>query len=476
MNFIRWFVRTVLCAAAAAGFLLVPACQPSLPLLEKVKQQGELVVATQLGPTMYYQELDRTTGFEFELAQTFADFLGVKLTVQTYSDLGELLEDVRQGKVHMAAAGLTVTPERSKNLRFSSPYQQVTQELVYHSDQSSPKTITDIIGKKLVVIANSSHSENLHRLKSDHPDLKWEEKHNVTALSLLNMVNDGQADYVVMDSNVFQAYRDVFPELRSAITLTDPEPLAWAFSATEDGSLFTMAELFFNQVNETGELEDLLVRFFGHREFDYVGARTFLAHLDSRLVRYEEEFKAHGKELDVDWRLLAAIAYQESLWNPNAISPTGVRGIMMLTRRTAKEMGVTNRRDAMQSIEGGARYFKKLYKRLPEQITEPHRTWFALAAYNVGYGHLMDARMLTRKEGQNPNDWFAVREHLPRLLHREVFSKTRHGYARSGAQSVIYVRNIRRYYDALVWATERDHHRYTPAPQNLVAMRDGLVH
>ena len=456
--------------------MLIPACQPSLPLLEKVKQQGELVVATQLGPTMYYQELDRTTGFEYELAKAFADFLGVKLTIRTYSDLGEMLNDVRHGKIHIAAAGLTITPERSKNLRFSSPYQQVTQELVYHSDQKPPRSIEALYDKKLVVIANSSHSENLQQMKLEYPKLNWEAKSNVSALALLNMVNDGQADYVVMDSNVFLAYRDVFPELRRAMTLTDPEPLAWAFSAVEDGSLFTMAELFFNQVNESGELEELLVRFFGHREFDYVGARTFLAHLDSRLVRYEDEFKSQAKDLDIDWRLLAAIGYQESLWNPNAISPTGVRGMMMLTRRTAKEMGVSNRRDPIQSIEGGARYFKKLYQRLPKQIAEPHRTWFALAAYNVGYGHLMDARVLARKEGLDPNDWFVVRKQLPRLLKREVYSKTRHGYARAGAQSVIYVRNIRRYYEALVWATERDNHRYTPTPQNLVAMRDGLVH
>ena len=244
MPIFRWFIRTVLCAAAAAGFLLIPACQPSLPLLEKVKQQGELVVATQLGPTMYYQELDRTTGFEYELAKAFADFLGVKLTIRTYSDLGEMLNDVRHGKIHIAAAGLTITPERSKNLRFSSPYQQVTQELVYHSDQKPPRTIEALYDKKLVVIANSSHSENLQQMKLEHPKLNWEAKSNVSALALLNMVNDGQADYVVMDSNVFLAYRDVFPELRRAMTLTDPEPLAWAFSAVEDGSLFTMAELF----------------------------------------------------------------------------------------------------------------------------------------------------------------------------------------------------------------------------------------
>ena len=463
-------------AALAAGFLLVPACQPNLPLLEQVQQSGELIVATQEGPTTYYQEMDRETGFEFELAKAYADFLGVKLKIRTYSDLGDLLSAVRRGEVHMAAAGLTVTPQRSRDFRFSSPYQQITQQLIYRSNQSSPKTVEDLAGKKLVVIANSSHSENLVRLQQQHPELTWEEKHNSSALALLNMVNDGQADYAVLDSNVFNTYRSVFPELRSSFELKDPEPLAWAFSGNADASLFTSAELFFNEVNESGALEELRIRFFGHREFDYVGARTFLAHLDSRLVKYEESFKTVAKELNMDWRLLAAIGYQESLWNPNAISPTGVRGLMMLTLRTAKEMGVTNRRDAEQSILGGAHYFNKLYKRLPESIAEPNRTWFALAAYNVGYGHLMDARRLAKQDGLDPNNWFDVREKLPLLLQREVYTQTRHGRARSGAQSVVYVRNIRRYYEALVWATERDYHRYTPTPQSVVAMRGSLVH
>lgn len=473
---IKWLIRTTVFAVTAVGFLLTPACQPALPLLERVKQQGELIVATRSGPTTYYQELDRETGFEFELAQRFADFLGVKLVLKTYPDLGELLQDVEAGKVHLAAAGLTVTAERSHRFRFSSPYQQITQQLVYHPGAVRPRDFADLQGKKILVIANSSHVENLKQLRKTWPDLIWEEKANASSLSLLNLVNDHQADYAVMDSNVFSSYRDIFPELRSAFDLKEPEPLAWAFSATEDGSLFTMSELFFSQANESGLLEDLRERFVGHREFDYVGARTFLSHLDSRLIHFQDEYQLSAKELGVDWRLLAAIGYQESLWNPNAISPTGVRGIMMLTRRTAKEMGITNRRDAIQSIRGGSRYFLKLYKRLPSQITEPSRTWFALAAYNVGYGHLMDARRLTKLAGENQNNWFAVRERLPLLLQEEYFSQTRHGFARSGGQAVVYVRNVRRYYDALVWATEREQDRYTPAPQNVVAMTQGIVH
>ena len=475
MSIIRKLTRTATQGLMAAGLILAPACQPAPPLLDQVKQQGELVVATQVGPTTYFHELDQATGFEYELARAFANYLHVKLRIVTYTDLGKLLHDVQTGKVQMAAAGLTVTPERSHLFRFSSPYQQITQELVYKSGSQKPADLDDLNNLRLVVLANSSHAENLKRLQRNHPDLHWREERDATALDLLQQVNQGKADVAVVDSDVFNSYRNLFPELRKAFDISGPEPLAWAFSASQDASLFTMAELFLSQETETGDLEDLQERFFGHREFDYVGARTFLDHLDSRLSQYESYFKEAGREVGMDWRLLAAIGYQESLWNPNAISPTGVRGLMMLTRRTANEMGVSNRRNAEQSILAGARYFRKLYDRLPDDIKEPQRTWFALAAYNVGFGHLMDARRLTLQAGEDPDKWSDVRLRLPQLQQEAFFSRTRHGYARSGAQSVVYVHNIRRYYDDLVWATKRDDRRYVPVPQSLVALRDGLV-
>lgn len=476
MSIIRWLKQMMVYGVVAGSFILTPACQPTPPLLDQVKQQGELVVATRTGPTTYYRELDRETGFEYELARSFAAFLDVKLRIVPYDDLGTLLEDVRRGKVHLAAAGLAITPERSAQFRFSSPHQQISQELVYRLGSDKPASIEDLYQRRIVVLANSSHSEHLRHLQKKHPNLQWEAVPNATALHLLQQVNEGKADLAVVDSNVFLSYRNLFPELRKAFDIKGPEPLAWAFSAQQDPSLLTMAELFFSQENESGALEEMRLRFFGHRDFDYVGARAFLTHMDSRLTQYEDDFRMVAREVNLDWRLLAAIGYQESLWNPNAISPTGVRGLMQLTRLTASEMGISDRRDPIQSIWAGARYFRKLFDRLPEDISEPHRTWFALSAYNVGYGHLMDARRLARGAGRNPNDWFVVREYLPLLLQPEYYSRTRHGYARAGAESVVYVRNIRRYYDALVWATEREDIRHVPAPQNLLAFNGGLVH
>ncbi len=475
MNSVLSVIRHVSPGLMALLLLLTPACQPELPLLEQIRQSGELVVATRVGPTTYYNELDHETGFEYELAKGFADYLGVKLRLVTFEDYRTMFQALEEGKVHCVAAGVSVSEQHSNRYRFTRPYQFVSQQLIYRRGTPKPQSLKALSGK-LVVASDSSHNETLAALQAQYPDLNWEAFPNISPMRLLSLVHQGEADYTIVDSNVFAIYQEIFPELRAGFNIKSSKPLAWALQKNQDSSLYFAAELFFERINEDGTLEELQERFFGHREFDYVGARTFLRHMDSRLPRYANKFKEAAQQLELDWRLLAAIAYQESLWNPGAISPTGVRGIMMLTRRTAKEMGVKNRHNASQSIAGGSRYFKKLYDRLPNNITEPNRTWFALAAYNAGYGHLMDARTLTAMQGGDPNDWFDVKQRLPLLKKRKYYKLVKYGYARGGAQAVHYVQNVRKYYDALVWATEHRNEQYQPLPQNTVAQHAELVH
>ena len=146
------------------------------------------------------------------------------------------------------------------------------------------------------------------------------------------------------------------------------------------------------------------------------------------------------------------MGYQESQWDPDAVSPTGVRGLMMLTEDTANFLDVNDRDDPTQSIFGGALYYSQLFAQLPESIKDPDRGWMALAAYNIGLGHLLDARMLTQEVGGNPNHWLEVRNSLPLLTQARWYSRTRHGYAR-GYETVNYVGNVRNYYDMLTWIT-----------------------
>jgi membrane-bound lytic murein transglycosylase F len=245
-----------------------------------------------------------------------------------------------------------------------------------------------------------------------------------------------------------------FPNVRVAFDLGDGRDQRWAVALGEDNSLLNEINTFLDKMQKNGMLQRLKDRYYGHVDvLGYVGAYTFAQHLQERLPKYEKHFQAAAKQEQVDWRLLAAIGYQESLWQPAVTSKTGVRGLMMLTQSTAQAMGVSNRLDAKQSIQGGAKYFAYVKEQLDDSIQEPDRTWLALASYNIGTGHLDDARKMAENEGLNPNKWLDVKKMLPRLSQKKWYSKTRYGYARGG-EPVSFVANIRRYYDILTWVTQ----------------------
>lgn len=174
----------------------------------------------------------------------------------------------------------------------------------------------------------------------------------------------------------------------------------------------------------------------------------FRRHMETRLPQYRRQFEGVAKAYNISWTLLAAQAYQESRWDPHAVSPTGVRGIMMLTRDTASSLGIQNREDPTKSIVGGARYFRDLEKRLPRHIGKTDRISIALAAYNVGMGHIKDAQILASRMGKNPNSWDDLKTMLPLLAQKPYYETLRYGYAR-GWEPVRYVKRIRAYHALL---------------------------
>ncbi|MFV1985358.1 MAG: membrane-bound lytic murein transglycosylase MltF [Thiohalomonadales bacterium] len=429
------------------------ACTPNSTILEQVQHSGELRVLTLNAATSYYNAPNGPTGLEYELTKKFAEYLGVKLKLHTPDTLNDILNDISRGNAHIAAAGLTITKEREKHVKFSIPYQYITQQLIYKSGNTRPKNIFDTNGH-LEVIANSSHVERLLKLKEQNQNLQWYESKDEDALELMHLVSEELIDYTIGDSNEIALNMRFYPAIRVAFNVSKPQPLAWAFPISSDNSLFNEANKFIQALQKSGELASIIRRNYGHvANYDYTGTKTFLNHVTKRLPRYKNIFETAALNNNLDWRLLAAVAYQESHWNQHAVSPTGVRGIMMLTRATAKHLGVQKRTDPNQSIDGGARYIRKLLDKIPSDITEPDRTWMALASYNVGYGHLRDAQIITKKRGGNPNKWNDVKENLPLLRKRRWYKKTRYGYAR-GSEPVHYVENIRSYYDILAWHQE----------------------
>lgn len=425
-------------------------------LLEKIKEDGELIVLTRNNPTTYYQGPEGPAGLEYDLVKLFADDLGVSLNIQTPDSLSELLERIKDGSAHIAAAGLTVTEEREKELRFSPGYQEITEQLIYNINHRRPKDLTEVSDGILEVVANSSHNERLLYLKNVIKDLQWKQNHELESSELLQLVADDVIDYTVADSNEVQLNKRFLLNIRAAFDIGTPQTLAWALQKSYDNSLYLATVKFFEKIKANGVLNQLIERSYGHVEdFDYVGTVLFKRHVAKRLPEFIELFKEHAEKHDIDWRLLAAMSYQESHWKPNARSPTGVRGIMMLTKATAKQMGIKNRLSAEGSIRGGAKYYAQMRKRINEEVAFPDRDWMALAAYNVGLYHLRDAQKITRQLGKDPNKWSDVKHSLPLLAKRKWYKNTAYGYAR-GWEPVQYVENIRSYYDILVWLDEGD--------------------
>lgn len=425
----------------------------TLSQLDRVRQEGVLRMITLTGPTTYYENARGPTGYEYLLAKAFADHLEVKLEVTLMESITGILSSVGTPKGHFAAAGLSVTPRRQERTLFSEPYSHVTQKVIYRAGTARPNSIPDLLGSELLAVAGSAHAERLVELKHLYPDLSWREHPTAEVLELMEMVHNGEAEFVVVDSHDYLINRSLFPNAREAFVLSEPQALAWAFPKRRDRSLLKAANRFLREFRDSGQLARLEEQFHGHTErFSAYGSGVFIQHLNTRLPQYLELFQATAADLGLDWHLLAAMAYQESHWDPVAVSPTGVVGLMMLTRAAASEVNVTDRRDPEQSIVGGAQYFLYTYNRIPDRIQEPDRTWLALAAYNIGYGHLEDARVLTERHGGNPDLWEDVKTHLPLLQRRAHYSTVRYGYAR-GWEAVHYVENIRHYRSILQWKT-----------------------
>jgi len=438
-----------------ASFLLVLCfmlfgCQPrdNHASLQRILERGYVTVGTLYGATSYYLEANGPSGFEYDLAKKYADSLGVKLVVVPSYHIEDLFPKLDSGEVDFLAANLSVTPKRRKNYLFAPSYDHVSQKLVFKQGNKRPRKLEDLKGT-LMVTTGTSHAENLEYLKQTYNDLTWQETIDLDSEELLIKILSDEIDYTVIDSNALAISRRYYPEISIGFTIKKPQPLAWMLTKQQDNSILASLVEFFGQVHHDGTILALDDKYYGHIEqFDYVDTRMFIKAVENKLPKYKAIFEKHGQE--IDWRLLAAISYQESHWNPLARSHTGVRGMMMLTLPTAKQMGINSRLDAEQSIRGGAKYFKQMIERMPDRIPSPDRLWFALASYNIGLGHLNDARKITRAQGGDPDRWVEVKPRLPLLKQKKYYKQTKYGYAR-GDESVNYVENIRRYYDTLEW-------------------------
>lgn len=414
------------------------------------EETGVLEVATRNGATTYY--LDRhqnPIGPEFSLVSRFAESKGWTVNWTMHDSTAEVLKALKSGNTHLAAAGLTHLPSRTERFTRGPAHTEITEQLVCHRDmRPMPRTPESMPEVGISVTADSSYVETLNKLASEHEGITFTEDDSRTTEVLLSEVAEQDIDCTVADSNIVQVMRRHFPHLEVAMNLTQGNNLGWYLPAGSDDLAGTTRE-WMNSTDGDEAIGYIESRYYAYiGEFDFVDLRALNRRIDDRLPDFIDRFSEAETTTGMPADLLAALSYQESHWDPAAVSPTGVRGIMMLTRNTAESLGVMDRLDPSAAIDGGARYLADRHRRLPDTIPEPDRTFLALASYNIGRGHLLDARQLARELGKNPDSWDDMKEVLPLKADKRYYPSTRYGYAR-GYEPVHYVQRIRNYRDVI---------------------------
>ena len=414
------------------------------------QETGVLEVATRNGATTYY--LDRhqnPIGPEFSLVSRFAESKGWTVNWTMHDSTAEVLQALEAGNTHLAAAGLTHLPSRTERFTRGPAHTEITEQLVCHRDmRPMPRKPESMPEVSIAVTADSSYVETLNKLASEHEGITFTEDDSRTTEVLLSEVAEQDIDCTVADSNIVQVMRRHFPHLEVAMNLTQGNNLGWYLPAGSDDLAGTTRE-WMNSTDGDEAIGYIESRYYAYiGEFDFVDLRALNRRIDERLPNFIDRFAEAETTTGMPADLLAALSYQESHWDPAAVSPTGVRGIMMLTRNTAESLGVMDRLDPVAAIDGGARYLADRHRRLPETIPEPDRTFLALASYNIGRGHLLDARQLARELGKNPDSWDDMKEVLPLKADKRYYPSTRYGYAR-GYEPVHYVQRIRNYRDVI---------------------------
>jgi membrane-bound lytic murein transglycosylase F len=430
--------------------LLLQGCERRTHIseLERLKESKTLRVGTLYSQrSFFYDQDDQPTGFDYELLSEFSQYLGVHLKLVPLYSQSDLYPALAQNRVDLLAASLSATPELSKQFRYSPDIYLVDSKLVYRKGNFRPSSLSEL-DAPVGVVAGSVHHQLLIDEQNSFPEIELDAQDQLDADELLRQVASGERPYALVDDKALALNQRYYPELAEAFTLKKDTPIVWLARRSPDDTLYSALIEFLGQRHQDGTIAKLTEKYFGQfQEFDYVDTRTFLEAANRRLPKYQAWFEQYSG--DIDWRLLAAMSYQESHWRPKARSFTGVRGMMMLTLPTAKQVKVSNRLDPEQSIRGGAQYLANLISRVPDSIHADEKIWFALASYNLGLGHVLDARKITRLQGADPDSWTEVKERLPLLMQKKWYKKTTYGYAR-GKEAYDYVNNIRLYYQSLV--------------------------
>jgi len=415
--------------------------------MELIRQAGELKVVTEYNSISYFLYRGQPLGFQYEMLQGLANHMNLALDVSVSNDLNRNFSDLREGNVDLIAMNLTVTADRKSEVAFTAPLLQTRQVLVQRKPEQESALVRnqlDLEGKTVYVQRGSVYEARLRSLSDEIGGGIHIEQVNIESEQLIQRVALGEIDYTVCDENVGLVNATYFPELDVATAISFPQHVAWAVHLRSD-SLLKVIDQWVTSFRRTDQYAILYHKYFNNRH-SYRNIHSEYYTLGSgKISRYDEIIRRESERIGWDWRLLASVIYQESRFNPEAVSWAGAFGLMQLMPITAGSYGVTADSPPEDHIRAGASFIQWLDDRFEKVITDPdERIKFVLASYNIGLGHIQDARRLAERYESDPNLWFgSVDEWLLKKSDSDYYSDpvVRHGFAR-GIETYNFVRDI----------------------------------
>jgi len=415
--------------------------------LHKILKNKELTVITNNTAHCYYLYRDEPMGFEYELANAFADYLGVRLKIKLADDLESMIPALMDGSAALIAAGMIIPPAGQKEIAISDGYMEIQHTIITHRNNLKINHPHDLAGKTVHVTKGTLYQHQLEKLRDAGTDFFIQLHEDVPAEELIQKVSERQIEVTVADSNIAILNRRHYPGAVMRGTIGEKKQLRWAVNP-KARQLLVSINSFLRSIKENRKFDEIYNKYYGDRhDFDYVDLRAFHRRIKTRLSRYSPFIKAAAKKHNFDWRLIVAQIYQESHLDPWARSRSGARGLMQLLPRTARSLGVKDIHNPVENINAGVQHLRNLYDHF-DSARDEDRLQISLAAYNIGQGHIGDARNLAVKMKLNPDKWSSLEKTLPLLRYRKYYKNSKYGYCR-GTEPIRYIKQIMMYYDIL---------------------------
>ena len=426
--------------------------------LEDIKNSGVLKVSTTYSATSYFLYKGKPMGFEFELLERFANHLGVKLEIVVANDINNIIPNLNRGKVDLTAHGLTVTRERKKEVSFSE-YIFLTRQVLVQKKPDNWRKLNwknlenatihdpiDLLNDTVSIRIETAYRDRINNLSDEmggtiHIDTL---RGDLTTDEIIKMVAKGEIKYTIADDNIAKIVASYYPILDISVPVSFSQRVAWA-TRKDSPELLKELNLWIAASKKEVDYYVIYNKYFKNkRDYKRRIKSDFFSINSNSISQYDAIIKKESKKLGWDWRLVAALIYQESRFNPNATSWTGARGLMQIMPATAQELGVKSRKTPESSIAGGTKYLKVMWDKFEEATDSIQRQKLAMASYNCGYGHVLDAQKLATKRGLDKNKWDDnVEKVILDLSHKKYYSDpvVSYGYVR-GTEPYNYVKQI----------------------------------